>query len=168
MILLFAAGQATAQNGLTLRAVGNGEKVKIAAGGKAKTVNLEADFAGDFTSGGEPPHRYMTLLSIEKGDSFYLIAKFRSGAAISDPNAPCGGDSPETLLLIQASKNLTIKKVQTEIFDSCAYNGTGRELKGKPQITKNKVSIRFDESEKKYRLTFDAGEADKGLQPTER
>ena len=164
MILLIAVGQAQAQNAMTLRSVGNGEKVKIAANGKAKIIKLEEDFSGDFIAGGEAPHRFTALLSVKKGDSFYLIAKFTSGAAISDKNAPCGGDVPITLLLIQASKNLAVEKVQTEIYQSCAFNGSGRKLQGKLKITKNNVSLAFDEGRKKYVLTFDISEADKGLQ----
>ena len=91
-----------------------------------------------------------------------------SGPAISDPNAPCGGDHPLTLLLIKTSKDLRVEKVQTEIYESCIFNGAGREIQGKPQITRSKVSIVFDEGRKKYFLKFEASEADKGLQLSER
>lgn len=151
IILLFVAGQTKAQNALTLKAIGNGEKVKISANGKSKIVDLENGLAGDFIAGGEPPHRYTILLSGRKDDSFYLIAKFRSGAAVSNPNAPCGGDAPQTLLLIEANKNLSITKVQTEVFASCIYSGAGRYTEGNPQITKDKVSIKFNEGRKNIR-----------------
>ena len=46
--------------------------------------------------------------------------------------------------------------------------GNGEKVKiaanGKAKITKNKVSLAFDEGRKKYVLTFDISEADKGLQ----
>jgi len=154
----------TLAKGMTLQAVGNGEKVKIAYGKKSKVINLEEDYAGDFTSGGESPHRYTTLLSIRQGVFFYLVARFRSGPAISDPNSLCGGDNPSTLLLIKADSNLSVETVQTEIFDSCIYNGAGRYPQGKPIITKNKILIAFEEGAKKYDLIFDAEKADEGLQ----
>ncbi|MEP6901422.1 MAG: hypothetical protein ABJA66_06700 [Actinomycetota bacterium] len=157
-------GQAAAQKSLTLTAIGNGEKVRLKIGAKSKIVALEETDIGDFTAGGEPPHRYTTLLSVQNGDAFYLIAKFRSGAAISDSNAPCGGDRPTTLLLIKTDKNLKVADIRTEVFDSCIYNGAGRYVQGKMQITKSKVSIAFDEGSKKYTLLFDANEAEKGLQ----
>jgi hypothetical protein len=169
IMLLFAfAGEIKAQNALTLRAIDSGEKVQIRANGKSKIVNLDRDYPSDFTPGGNPPNRYTTLLSVKKGDSFYLVAKFTSGPAVTGPNAPCSGDTPVTLLLVQTDKNLTVEKVQTEIYQSCAFNGSGRELKGRLMVTKTKVSLAFDEGSKKYALTFDAGEAEKGLQLTKR
>ena len=155
---------AAAQNVLRLKAIGNGEKVRLAIGGKSKIVPLEGTDIGDFTAGGEPPHRYTTLLSVKKGNSFYLVAKFVSGATLTGSNAPCGGDQPETLLLIEADKNLNIDNMQTEIFASCIYNGAGRYVQGKMEITKSKVSVSFDEGSKKYKLIFDVNEAEKGLQ----
>ena len=179
IVLTFAIGNAYAQNAesgkmatkqssLVLAAVGDGQKVKLTYKGKVKIVNLENDFAGSFIAGGEPPYHYNKFLSFEKDSSLYYVATFRSGPAITDPNAPCGGDSPLTLLLIQASKTLKVEKIQTEIYQSCAFNGSGRELKGKPHVTKNRVTIAFDEGSKRHLLTFDASEADKGLQLTDR
>lgn len=158
------AEQAAAQNSMTLKAVGNGEKVRLKIGGKSKIVQLEGTEIGEFIAGGEPPHRFTILLSVSNGDSFYLIAKFMSGAAISNPNSLCGGDRPETLMLIKTDKNLKIENMQTEIFASCIFNGAGRYVQGKMQITKSKVSVSFDEGRKKYTLFFDADEAEKGLQ----
>lgn len=158
------AGQAAAQQSLTLTAVGNGEKVRLKIGAKSRVVRLEGTGIGDFTAGGEPPHRYTTLLSIQKGDSFILVAKFRSGATLTGPNAPCSGDRPETLLLIATDKNLNIDSMQTEIFASCIYNGAGRYVQGKMQITKSKVSVSFDEGDQKYTLLYDANEVERRLQ----
>lgn len=155
--------RAAAQNVMTLTAVGNGERVRLSANGKRKTFTLEGTEIGDYTAGGSPPHRYTTLLSVRQNDTFYLVAKFTSGPVLG-PNALCGGDHPTTLLLIETDKNLALKNVQTEIFASCIFNGAGRYVKGKPIITRNKVSISFDEGRKKYLLSFDAKEAAKGLQ----
>lgn len=165
---IICAEPAAAQNSLTLKAVGNGEKVRLKIGGKSKIVALEGTEIGEFIAGGNPPHRFTTLLSVRQGDSFYLIAKFISGAAISNPNSLCGGDRPETLMLIKTDKNLKLENVQTEIFASCIYNGAGRYVQGKMQITKSKVSVSFDEGRKKYTLFFDAEEAGKGLQLSNR
>ena len=162
------AERAAAQSNLTLKAVGNGEKVRLAIGSKSKIVTLEGNSVGDFTAGGEPPHRYTTLLSVRKADAFYIVAKFVSGATLTGPNAPCGGDRPTTLLLIKTDKNLKIENIWTEIFASCIYNGSGRYPTGKMQITKSKVAVSFDEGNKKYKLFFDADEADKGLQTINR
>ncbi len=161
---MICAGQAAAQNVVTLKAVGNGEKVRLAVGKKSKLIMLEGNSIGDFTAGGEPPHRYTTLLSVRKDNAFYVVAKFISGATLTGPNAPCGGDRPTTLLLIKTDKNLKIENIWTEIFASCIYNGSGRYPKGKMQITKSKVSVSFDEGDEKYKLFFDADEAEKGLQ----
>jgi hypothetical protein len=161
---VFCAGQTTAQKTLTLTAVGNGEKVRLKIGAKSRVVQLEGTDIGDFTAGGEPPHRYTTLLSVKNGDSFILVAKFRSGATLPGSNRLCGGDRPETLLLIEADKNLNIDNMQTEIFASCIYNGAGRYVQGKMEITKSKVSVSFDEGRKKYALLFDVSEVEKGLQ----
>ena len=161
---MICAEKIMAQNVVTLKAVGNGEKVRLAVGKKSKVVTLEGNSIGDFTAGGDAPHRYTTLLSVRKDNAFYVVAKFISGAAISDANAPCGGDRPTTLLLIKTDRNLKVENIQTEIFASCIYNGAGRYPKGKMQITKSKVSVKFDEGDKKYTLVFDANKADKGLQ----
>jgi hypothetical protein len=167
--ILFAFGaicviQTAAQTALTLKAVGNGEKVRLKVSGKSKIITLEGTEIGEFIAGGDPPHRFTTLLSVRKDKSFYLVAKFMSDAAISGSNRMCSGDRPETLLLIQTDKNLKIENVQTEIFASCIFNGAGRYVQGKMQITKGKVSVSFDEGSKKYTLFFDLDEAEKGLQ----
>jgi len=167
VLFLFAgicAGHAAAQNSLTLTAVGNGEKVRLKLGGKSKAIELEGTQIGNFTAGGEPPHRFTTLLSVRRENSLYLVAKFVSGATLTGSGTLCGGDHPETLLLIETDKKLRLKNVQTEIFASCVYNGAGRYVQGKMQVTKSKVSILFDEGRKKYTLIFDADEAGKGLQ----
>jgi hypothetical protein len=165
---IICAGKISAQSNLTLKAVGNGEKVRLTISGKSKIVALEGTEIGDFTAGGEPPHRYTILLSIRKVDAFYIVAKFVSGATLTGPNAPCGGDNPTTLLLIKTDKNLKVENIWTEIFASCIYNGSGRYPTGKMQITKSKVAVSFDEGNKKYKLFFDANEADKGLQTINR
>jgi hypothetical protein len=164
MLLLVADGQAAAQKVLTLKAVGNGERVQLALHGRTRRVRLAEDFAGDFVAGGQPPHHYKTLLSVQRGAAFYLVARVVSRSPISNPNAPCGGDRPLTLLLVKADQRLRVEKVQTEIYNSCAYNGTGRELTDRPQITNSSISIRFTEGAQQYLLSFDADAAEPGLQ----
>src|SRR2546430_266199 len=99
-ISLIYAVPVSAQATLILKAIGSGERVGLSYKGKSKVINLERDFAGQFTAGGNPPHRFTVLLSIEKKGHLYLVAKFRSRSPISDPMGPCGGDAPSTLLLI--------------------------------------------------------------------
>jgi hypothetical protein len=149
---------------MTLTAIGNGEKVKLASSRKSTTINLDADYPSDFTPGGNPPYKYSTLLSFKQSGRFYLLAKFRSGPALGSPNSPCSGDNPSTLLLIVANAALKVEKVETEIYDSCIYNGPGRYPQGKPELTKTRFAVYFEEGAKKYDLLFDAAEAGKGLQ----
>jgi hypothetical protein len=167
-IILSCAGTPTpAQTLLSLKAIGNGERVRLEYRGRSKIGNLEKDFPGAFVPGGNPPHRYTVLLSIERNSHLYLVAKFRSRSAMSDPMGPCGGDTPSTLLLIKTSKALKIEELATEVYDSCAFNG-GRYLKSKPRVTKNAVTIDFEERGKRYTLKFDAKDPDKKLQASER
>lgn len=154
----------TARNSLTLKSVGDGEKVRLSLGGKSKIVRLEGTEIGEFIAGGAPPHRFATLLSVRRNKQFYIVAKFTSGAALSNPRGPCGGDRPQTLLLIKTDRNLKIETIATEIFASCIYNGAGRYVQGKMRIDKKSVSVSFDEGRKKYTLFFDADEAASNLQ----
>jgi hypothetical protein len=156
-----------AQQSLTLKAIGNGERVRLSYKGRTKIVKLEEDFSGDFVAGGDPPHRYTTLLMTQKDNSLYIVARFQSGAAISDPNAACGGDRPSTLLFIKTNTWLQVEKVQTEVYDSCIYYGSGRYPKGKPKVINNSVTVLFDEGRKKFRVLFDGNDPDKGLQITQ-
>lgn len=103
LLALVKVDAAFAQQGLTLKAIGNGERVRLSYKGRTKIVKLEEDFGGDFVAGGNPPHRYTTLLTTQKNDYLFLVARFQSGAAISDPNAACGGDRPSALLFIKTS-----------------------------------------------------------------
>lgn len=161
-----ASSRSPAQTILGLKAIGNGERVRLSYKGKSKAVNLEKDFAGTFVPGGNPPHSYTVLLSVERNSHLYLVAKFRSRSPMSDPMGPCGGDTPSTLLLIKANKALKVEELASEVYDSCAFNG-GRYLKGQPRVTKNAVTIDFEERGKRYTLKFDANDADKGLQVSE-
>ena len=167
LLFLVQVDSVFAQQSLALKAIGNGERVRLSYKGRTKIVKLEEDFSGDFVTGGDPPHRYITLLTTQQDNYLYLIARFQSGAAISAPNAACGGDHPSTLLLIKTNKTLQVEKVQTEIYDSCIYNGSGRYPKSKPKVVNNSVSVLFDEGRKKFRVLFDGNDPDKGLQITQ-
>jgi hypothetical protein len=165
-ILLVADRTISAQTALNLKAIGDGERVRLLYKGKSKVIRLDRDFAGAFVPGGEPPHRYTVLLSVERSGHLYLVAKFRSRSPMSDPMAPCGGDIPSTLLLIKASKALQVEELATEVYDSCTFNG-GRHAKGLPKVNRNGVTIGFEEGGKRYTLKFDAKDPDKGLQTSE-
>jgi hypothetical protein len=166
-ISLVAGGTISAQTALSLKAIGSGERVRLSYKGKSKAVSLDKDFAGAFVPGGEPPHRYTVLLSVERNSHLYLVAKFRSRSPMSDPMGPCGGDAPSTLLLIKASKALQVEELSTEVYDSCAFNG-GRYLRGRPKVTRNAVMLDFEERGKIYTLKFDANDPDKKLRASER
>lgn len=165
-ITLIHVATISAQTALSLKAIGNGERVRLSYKGRSQSINLEKDFAGAFVPGGDPPHRYTVLLSVEKNNHLYLVAKFRSRSPMSDPMGPCGGDTPSTLLLIEATKALRVEELSTEVYDSCAFNG-GRYVKGRPRITKNEVMIDFEERGKRHTLKFDANDPDKKLQVSE-
>jgi hypothetical protein len=165
-ISLSYGAAASAQTTLKLSALGDGERVRLSYRGKLKVISLENDFTGRFIPGGNPPHRFTTLLSIERNHRLYLVAKFHSRSPMSDPVGPCGGDTPSTLLLIKATKALQVEELSTEVYDSCAFNG-GRYLEGQPKVTRNAVTIDFEERGKRYTLKFDANDPNKGLQVSE-
>jgi hypothetical protein len=142
IILSCAVAPTPAQTLLSLKAIGNGERVRLAYRGRSKIVNLEKDFAGTFVPGGNPPHRYTILLSVNRNDHLYLVAMFRSRSPMSNPMGPCGGDTPSALLLIKTSRALKVEDLATEVYDSCAFNG-GRYLKGEPKVTREVVTLDF-------------------------
>ena len=155
-----------AQTALGLKAIGNGERVRLSYKGRSKAMKLEKELAGAFVAGGDPPHRYTVLLSVERNSHLYLIAKFRSRSAMSEPMGPCGGDTPSTLLLIKATKGLKVEDLSTEIYDSCAFNG-GRYVRGKPKVTREAVTLDFQQGNKMYTLKFDVNDPDKKFQVSE-
>lgn len=156
----------SAQTKLGLKAIGKGERVRLSYKGRSKATNLEKDFAGAFVPGGDPPHRYTVLLSVERNSRLYLVAKFRSRSSMSEPMGPCGGDTPSTLLLIKATKDLKVKELSTEIYDSCAFN-EGRHVRGKPKVTREAVTLDFQQGNKLYTIKFDANRPDKKFQVSE-
>jgi hypothetical protein len=156
----------SAQTALRLKAIGNGERVRLSYKGRSKAMNLEKDFAGAFVPGGNPPHRYAVLLSVERNSHLYLVAKFRSRSAMSEPMGPCGGDTPSTLLLIKATKNLKVEELLTEIYDSCVFNG-GRYLRGRPKATRESVMLDFQQGNKIHTLKFDANDPERKFQVSE-
>src|SRR5690349_19665635 len=71
LLVLVQVNSVFAQQSLALKAIGNGERVLLSYKGRTKIVKLEEDFGGDFVTGGDPPHRYTTLLATQRDNYLY-------------------------------------------------------------------------------------------------
>ncbi len=107
---------------------------------------------------GNAPHKYRTLFTAEKDGFLYLVANVRSGSPITNPMAPCGGDSPQSILWIKADKTLKKREVRSEIYASCSYNYYDSKL----SISKTGLVAKYGGSQK-LELRFDIREPEKGL-----
>ena len=155
--LLFAAGGAAAQTGLRLVPL-KGSKVRLVAHGRSATINLDDELSGNGSMPGNPPHRYKVLFTTEKGGYLYLVANVQSHSPVSNKNAPCGGDSPQSLMWIKIDKKLKGPEFENEIYDSCSYNLCDSKVK----ITKSGVSIKYGGSKPKE-LIYSNYEPEKGF-----
>jgi hypothetical protein len=134
-------------------------EVELALGKKSVIFDLDAALTG--TNGvlpGDPPHKYRVLFTAAKGDFYYLVANVRSASPITNPMAPCGGDSPQSILWIKADKTLKNREVQSEIYASCSYNYYDSKVKQ----TKTGLVITYG-GEKKKTLAYDNLNPEKGL-----
>lgn len=134
-------------------------EVELAYGKKSVIFDLDDALTG--TNGslpGNPPHKYRMLFTAEKDGFVYLVANVRSASPITSPMAPCGGDSPQSILWIKADKTLKNRETQSEIYASCSYNYYDSKVKQ----SKNGIVITYG-GEKKKRLEYDNLKPDLGL-----
>lgn len=156
--VLVLVSAAAAQTTLKLVPRENSE-VELALGKRSVIFDLDDALTG--TNGvlpGNPPHRYRVLFTAAKGDLFYLVANVRSSSPITNPMAPCGGDSPQSILWIKADKTLKTREIRSEIYASCSYNYYDSKL----VLAKNGLVARYGGSQK-LELKYDNREPDKGL-----
>ena len=138
-----------------------GAKIRLGFGKKSAVVDL--DETDDVTLGGEANHRFKLYFATAKDDKVYYLFEVQSGAAISDPNAPCGGDAPQTLVWLKTDLNLKVEAAKSEVFASCAYNG-GRYLQGKLKLTSNSLSLVFQQQLKKSEISYDNTKPENGFE----
>ena len=134
-------------------------KVKLVNGKHSVTVALDEALAG--TNGampGEAPHKYRVLFTTRKDGFLYLVDNVQSRSPISDPMAPCGGDSPQSILWIKADKTLKTREVDSQINASCSYNFYDSKLK----VTKAGFTAHYGGRELKT-MKYDNREPQKGL-----
>ena len=158
LAVLLTATAAAAQTSLRLVPRKYSE-VELVLGKKSVIFDLDAALTG--TNGvlpGDPPHKYRVLFTATKGDFFYLVANVRSASPITSPMAPCGGDSPQSILWIKADKTLKKREAQSEIYASCSYNYYDSKVKQ----NKNGITILFG-GNKKIELRYDNDRPEDGL-----
>lgn len=158
LVILVAASIVAAQTMLKLLPRKHSE-VELALGKKSVIFDLDDALTG--TNGvlpGDPPHRYRVMFTAAKGDFFYLVANVRSASPITSPTAPCGGDSPQSILWIKADKTLKNREVQSEIYASCSYN----YYESKVKQDKKGITILFG-GNKKIELRYDNDHPEDGL-----
>jgi hypothetical protein len=156
--MLVLAVEASAQSAIKL--VGRrSSEVELAYGKRSVILNLDEMLIGNNGSlPGNAPHRYRTLFTAEKDGMVYVVANVRSASPVSNPMAPCGGDSPQSILWIEADKSLKKRRVQSEIYESCSYNYRNSKLKQ----DKSGITILIG-GERKLELRYDNNSPEKGL-----
>lgn len=161
LVILATALAASAQSSLKLVPRKNAE-VELAYGKRSVIFDLDDALIGANGSlPGNPPHKYRTLFTAEKDGFVYLVANLRSASPISGPMAPCGGDSPQSILWIKADKALTKREVRSEIYESCSYN----YFDSKFRMSKSGFVINYG-GEKKLLLEYDNSQPEKALRVT--
>lgn len=157
-MLLSGIASAAAQSAFRLHARRYSE-VELVYGKRSVIFDLDEALVGSNGSlPGNPPHKFRTLFTADKGGFVYLVANVRSGSPVSNPMAPCGGDSPQSVLWIKADKTLKMREVQSEIYASCSYN----YYDSKVSVSKTGIEIKYG-GEKKLLLRYDNGQPEKGL-----
>ena len=137
-------------------------KVKLVKGKHSVVVDLENDLAGG-TLPGNPPHKYRVLFTARKDGFLFLVANVQSHSPISDPNAPCGGDSPQSVLWIKTDTTLKKREFQNEIYQSCSYNYYDSKVK----VTRTALTITYGTAREKIALLYDNTAPELGLLLTE-
>jgi hypothetical protein len=161
LVILAASLAASAQPALKLVPRKYAE-VELAYGKRSVIFDLDDALIGANGSlPGNPPHKYRTLFTAEKDGFVYLVANVRSASPITDPMAPCGGDSPQSILWIKADKTLKNREIQSEIYESCSYN----YFNSKFRQSKNGFVINYG-GEKKLRLEYENSQPEKALRVT--
>ncbi len=156
IIMLFLSIEAAAQMKIVARKY---SEVELAYGKRSVIFDLDEALIGENGSlPGNPPHRYRTLFTVEKDGFLYLVANVRSGPPVTNPMAPCGGDSPQAILWIKADKTLRNRQVQSEIYASCSYNYYDSKL----SVTKTGLIAKYGGREK-LEMRYDNREPEKGL-----
>lgn len=158
LVVLAAALAASAQPALKLVPRKYAE-VELAYGKRSVIFDLDDALIGSNGSmPGNAPHKYRTLFTAEKDGFVYLVANVRSASPISNPMAPCGGDSPQSILWIKADKTLKKREVQSEIYASCSYNYYDSKVK----TTKGGLLINYGGSQK-IEMRYDNASPEAGL-----
>ena len=146
---------------LGLVPVESGSKVRLIYGKKSVVLDLED--AEPFVLPGDEPHRYKVLLTARKDKTLYLLASVCSRSPISNPNAPCGGDRPCSLLWIKSDESLEHREIKGRIYASCSYNyyaaGGLRMKAGKLTVIYREGVDYGDE----FELTYDNSQPEKGV-----
>ncbi len=134
-------------------------EVELAYAKRSVIFDLDDALIGsNGTLPGNAPHKYRALFATEKDGFLYLVANVRSGPPITNPMAPCGGDSPQAILWIKADKTLKNREVQSEIYASCSYNYHDSKL----TVTKTGLVAKYGGREK-LEMKYDNREPEKGL-----
>lgn len=158
LVILATALAAVGQSALKLVPRKHAE-VELAYGKRSVILDLDDALIGSNGSlPGNPPHKYRTLFTSEKDGFVYLVANVRSASPISNPMAPCGGDSPQSILWIKADKTLKDRELRSEIYASCSYNYFDSKVKQ----SKTGIVIGYG-AEKNTRLEYDNSQPEKGL-----
>lgn len=139
-------------------------RVRLSLGKKSAVIDL--DSTDGVTLGGESGHRYRVFFATVKADKVFYLFQVQSGPALSDPNGPCGGDAPQTLVWLQTDLNLQVEAANSEVFASCAYNG-GRYQVGKTRLTANSLKIVFEQQRKQSVIEYDPTQPEKGFEVKE-
>ena len=134
-------------------------EVELVFGKKSVIFDLDEALIGSNGSlPGNAPHKYRALFTAEKDEFIYLVANVRSSSPVTNKNAPCGGDSPQSILWIKADKTLKKREVQSEIYESCSYNYYDSKL----TVSKTGLLAKYGGSQK-LELRYNNREPEKGL-----
>jgi hypothetical protein len=150
-VMLLGASLSLAQTKPTLTKARD-TKVRLAYKGKAALIDL--DNTDNVTLGGESWHRYRLFFTAVRDGKVYFLFQEQGGSPMSNPNGPCGGDSPQTLIWLQTDLRMRVELAKSEVFASCAFNG-GRYQQGRTRIVGNRLTIVFEEHGEKRALNYD-------------
>lgn len=157
LVILVATMVASAQSALRLVPRKYSE-VELAYGKRSVIFDLDDALIGSNGSlPGNAPHKYRTLFTAEKDGFVYIVANVRSSSPISNPMAPCGGDSPQSILWIKADKTLKKREIRSEIYASCSYNYYDSKL----SVSRSTLVAKY--GSQKLELRYDNREPEKGL-----
>ncbi|MEO6390438.1 MAG: hypothetical protein ABIP75_01220 [Pyrinomonadaceae bacterium] len=101
---------------------------------------------------GEYPYRATSLLTTAAGEKRYFLFTMRNVTETAKVDDPCLGMFTISIVWAQTLDDLFPKNAKSQVISSCKL---GRKQVGEPKIVDGKFTAAFEQSGKRFELTYD-------------